>query len=590
MLLDRSLTDRIWKGEPRLQAVVGLEISIDPPKGAKDHIAVVEITLVPRTGGAASLVALMPEAKRYNTSALSTKSTAFGGSAVARMITVGYSERRRGQVFYVFQDADTIALERIINTEHGDSSLTFGWAFRPVLGRRSVAPGIRQLFAVIALPAADLPKTAAQTFDVKARTYWRKYDRSTLTGKTERRLDSGVGPLPPLLVENSAAYERALRAEVECAEWSATDDKTAVVTVTGKNFFPGTRVFFGPRSYDSPATGLTIKSDKTFELRTTIQEIASGEAVVSGRYGPAVLLEAAKSGGCLHSAAAGLRINGIDYNIVPGSDNTDVNVVVQEMNGGQLTDLPGHAVLSIGQAVFSSPYFEQKVRCDAILPSGEKTQADCLRLTYVVPSTLLAKDAIARIRVPFAGRAWSGAVPIAQDLDVYEARVIGGTPNVLIAISGRGFGPDWTVQLDRLYTPRGDPRLTVTPGTLSFLVPENALKGFTHVLVQVPNSVTIVVPLARGGPPKGAPALATGQAVPQTKVDSAGEIRFTGSNLGLIRAVKFGAESLPFAVNADGSELRAVLSRAVTAKAGTVVLLLEKEDKTYIPASLQIVP
>jgi hypothetical protein len=180
MLLERSLTDRLWKGEPRLQAVVGLEISIDPPRDARDHSAVVELTLT--TTSPPSLVALMPEAKRYNASALSTKTNAFGGAAVAQILTIGYSEQRRGQVFYLFQDVDTIALERLSRPGDSDTdALSFGWSFRPVLGRRSVAPGVRQLFAVLSFPVPDLGTTPPQQVAVKARTYWRKYDQSSLS-------------------------------------------------------------------------------------------------------------------------------------------------------------------------------------------------------------------------------------------------------------------------------------------------------------------------------------------------------------------------------------------------------------------------
>jgi hypothetical protein len=117
MILDRALSDRLnlttgfpaggWS--PRLQAVLGLNVSVVPERDHIDSAAVVRIRLtlvrkdhVGRTTQIAtdrpnaSLVAMMPLERTYNASALSSKSNAFGASAVAKMITVGYSERRRG--------------------------------------------------------------------------------------------------------------------------------------------------------------------------------------------------------------------------------------------------------------------------------------------------------------------------------------------------------------------------------------------------------------------------------------------------------------------------------------------------------------
>lgn len=114
MLLERSLSDRLEGDEPRLQAVLGFNVTIDPPRTANDAVAVVEITLIqvadpagtgqsdpaetkPEASADAadkpttplSLVAVMPQEKTYNAAALSTKSHAFAGSAVAKIIQVG---------------------------------------------------------------------------------------------------------------------------------------------------------------------------------------------------------------------------------------------------------------------------------------------------------------------------------------------------------------------------------------------------------------------------------------------------------------------------------------------------------------------
>ena len=190
MVLDRALSDRLLNRTftSRLQTVVGFNVSIDPPRDAENAVAIVEITLSKKgdgnknakrsesitrkpddaTSDGPSLVAVMPQEHTYNSIALSSKSRAFGGSAVSKFIAVGFSERHRGQTLYVFRDSDTVSFERQSSPVGG--SVTFGWAFRPVLGRKSVAPGSRQLFAVISLPEDD--STSLTRRQTVLRTVW----------------------------------------------------------------------------------------------------------------------------------------------------------------------------------------------------------------------------------------------------------------------------------------------------------------------------------------------------------------------------------------------------------------------------------
>jgi hypothetical protein len=164
MLLDRSLSDRLLPLTPaltsRLQTVIGFNVTIDPPRDAENAEAVVEITLrckdateCSKDGLEPSLVAAMPQEHTYNSVALNSKANAFGGSAVIKLVSVGYSERRRGQTYYMFRDNDTISFQRQSVPRSGE--ITFGWAFRPVLGRKSVAPGTRPTVPVVSAPISD---------------------------------------------------------------------------------------------------------------------------------------------------------------------------------------------------------------------------------------------------------------------------------------------------------------------------------------------------------------------------------------------------------------------------------------------------
>ena len=156
----------------------------------------------------------MPQEKTYNSAAVSTKSNAFGGAAVVKMVQVSYSQRKRNQVFYLYRDTDTLSYQRMIAGE--PNKIVFGWMFRPVLGRRSVSPGLRQLFAIVSLPAKD--GDTNHFLNANIRTYWKKYDRKTMTSferrDTNRATEVGFGlslglSEPQILsdrYENTASY------------------------------------------------------------------------------------------------------------------------------------------------------------------------------------------------------------------------------------------------------------------------------------------------------------------------------------------------------------------------------------------------
>jgi hypothetical protein len=305
MLLERSISDRLITDKTipenpdstdlngsKLQAVVGFNVRLNPPTNNKDMAAFVEVT-IERCENAActikkpiSLVAMMPQEKTYNTSALSTKSNAFGGSAVFKIFTVGYSERRRGQTFYLYQDADTITFQPM--NQIGDISNispTFGWEFRPVLGRRSISPGERPLFAVISLDKRDLlDNKDLSKLKVSVRTYWKKYDRKTLTVKSEE-VNARSFEYNNTVVPTTTRFQNNLKPLVNKFSFNQLDDRNVVVSVDGENFFTGTNILIGNSVFDNPANGLTIKSDQSLQIRTTLEAISSGDLVINGRYG-----------------------------------------------------------------------------------------------------------------------------------------------------------------------------------------------------------------------------------------------------------------------------------------------------------------
>ena len=326
MLLERSLSDRLHKeGGTRLQTVLGFNVSIDPPRGSENSAAVVEVNVRTEGGEPVSLVALMPQEKTYNAVAIHTKSNAFGGSAVSGMTTVGYSERRRGQIFYLYRDNDTLSFERMATS---DRDLTFGWQFRPVLGRKSVSPGMRQMFAVVSLPLSDDSDASKyESLKVSVKTYWKKYYPGTLTTADRGKVGAwpyitklfslglaqvlptkGVVERPsgsPVRVPTTARYQNDLRPEVHDVRWTRVDDRNALVSIRGDNFFSGTTVVMGG---PSPAVGVVIKSTQAMDVMTPIENIGAGTAMVIGRYGVAEPV-VAKADACTPTTPSGTTLS-----------------------------------------------------------------------------------------------------------------------------------------------------------------------------------------------------------------------------------------------------------------------------------------
>ncbi len=342
MLLDRALSDRIYPqgsgGGTRLQTVLGFNVSLDPPRTANDAVAVVEVTLKSDPEGDISLVALMPQEKTYNAAALSSKSNAYSGAAMAGAFQVSGGMRKRSQVFYLYKDVDTLSYERM--TPNG--SIVFGWMFRPVLGRRSVTPGFKQLFAVLALPRTDCidhAKDTAKDDDCAVkmtpivRTYWKKYDRNTQTGfrraEANRARDAwyglSMGLAKPQLfshegyqnyreygtvrVGGTGEYQRQLTPTVTRIEWRPTGAKTASISVKGNNFFTDTQVLLGDTKYSEAGGNMAIKSDQSFELASTLDQVANGTGVIEGRYGLSTPLVNAGPANCVDTCAYGVEID-----------------------------------------------------------------------------------------------------------------------------------------------------------------------------------------------------------------------------------------------------------------------------------------
>ncbi len=601
MLLERSLTDRLWASapaanpptsQPRLQAIIGFNVSVSPPRFAKGKAAVIMVELTPRKGsGSASLVALMPQEKTYNSAALSKSASAFGGSAVIKVVTVGYNYQRRNETLYLFRDADTVSFEDR-GTQNDGGTLRFGWEFRPVLGRKSVSPGMRQMFAVVAMPDGDGYSTHTDSgfpYSVKVHTYWKSYDRNNLTTKAQE-----VSPRDATF-EGSVPYteqsQSALGPKVRHVSWSPTGPETAVVTVQGENFFPGTSLLLGKQTYSTQADGLLLKSDQSLQLTTTIAALGGGEIVLNGRYGSSRLLIPDAS------VNPGILINEMSLDSNPARQQWPLSLKIQSRDGSALdfasvihaTDRPDPIITVAGKFV-QGPYHYQPSTCKVPLPppTGGTQDRACVLVQVLVPADVVKSEAAVQIRFPLLGPTWSDSQPYYDPAQVLKVVRVGTGSKSSLAISGESFDESSTVQLDRIYHVRPGELYLADSHLLTMYVDSATLAQYKSLVVFPHGTGTarlLDIPPSKPDPIK---AKLDGAQQASAQVGSAPSVTFTGTGLSAITVVKFGYEELTFKVADDGKSIQVFLSRRVTQKEGPVQILLSDASGTLTPASVSI--
>jgi hypothetical protein len=426
MLVDRSLTDRLYGSESRLEAVVGFDIDLEPDEDSRDAAAVVEVTASMgsctdglkdhcATGASPSVVALMPEQGSHNAATLSQSAVGLGGAVAAAVYSAGISLQKRNQVFYLYRDMDTVSFEEPTPNQR---FIKFGWQFRPVLGRHSIDPGMRHLMVVIGLPAADIGKNIP-TLTLHVSTHWQRYNQKNQT-TTEKGYVWHSLPgqqdydLAGVEVPTSLETQDDLGPRISNVQWIPTDAGNGVAVVAGKNFFPGTTVQLGARAYRTTADGLTVKSDKELEVSAPLSVAVAGGAL-SGRYGKALALRSSLE----DLEAGGVRITRLQLS--PEGDDldelvADVSILPDqhghEVDFDQVTkQLNSPIVLVDGKPEPGTPHFFRNG--DPVCDPNRKTPCSIpAQLIAFVPSKDLSKGSPQiTVMFPFDGPNWTDTVP-----------------------------------------------------------------------------------------------------------------------------------------------------------------------------------
>lgn len=465
MLLDGALSDRLIptdgngsataysgsvKYSPRAQAIIGFQISVDPLQDYRNAVAEATIIIDNKKvsasglggyGDEPSLMMLLPRNKTYNSISISRDTKSFGFGALVNVFSLGMSQDKRGETYYIAKDTDTVALERIpglpvYGLEKSSSAgqkpryrgVSFGWQFRPVFNRAAVEPGVRQVFAMLSLPASVLEDKWEGKVHVI--TYWRHYDRGT--GAVGKPIEGTVceWDLDDIVVPIGSGVEEALKPRIDKARWEDAGSGNAVVTLEGSNFSLGTDIACGDTILGEKS--LSYASAKRIRFTIPASSVVRGDVTVMGRYGTASLKQSIANGDDLYKGArlAPPRL------IQQGDQTTAVELTLSQVANPSklLTDRPPVVQLDgqlfgIGDKPFAS------------VSADDLQQTLTIRLN--VPTEVLSKARELTVRDLLGPTAISVGLGAGEGACVAQKAVVLSTGDpVSVALFGSGFRDD----------------------------------------------------------------------------------------------------------------------------------------------------
>jgi hypothetical protein len=623
-LYEGSLSDRMILNESRLQTVLGFQVSISPPVRYEDCVAIVEMSVRTRQVAAiadnpamteqpVSLVALMPQEKTYNAEATTSVERSLDSAAAAKVFSFGVGSRRASTGAFIRRDPETVAFERKPGTSPTllDNATTFGWEFRPELGRRAVSPGPRQLMAVIAVPASDAEHSGEIALEIRTRSYWRSYNRKRQTSGPAWswlpwRVDrSGefTSSIQELTIPNTAKIQETLAAKVSEIDWSMTGGGKAYVKVTGRNFFPGTRVLIGGQTKQEKDGTLTLKSEQVLEFEAPLESLVMGDAVLIGRYGKSVGLEdmRLRPVRSLNIWSASIRPmrNAKVLRLTVDIFGQDVNGNGQQFSIAHLSGLPD-PILCVGNEAVPAPYdFSEQ---DILPREPTFTPPRILRVEAWISASSLAKSREVSFRIPFCGLDYYINQPMAYSEPTVTRMGSDALNTVFRVYFPQVFAANQTgisVDLDQTYIP-GMPQLLATGTTTTgaseyrFTVPTELISRYQNMVVGVGKGEPYVIPIPQEEKPPVKALIDTSAAPAKVNKGKRGPVEWQGTGLDTIRTITFTPAAAPpaaitdgstpapattpsaipqdFAVYSDGTRLIVYLSDTVTAQAGKFAL------------------
>lgn len=347
-LLNQSYSDRIIsEGEEfktRSQAYIGFTVNIEPK--FENHVAEVEITIFndrsddskkadPKPDQKLAVINLFPEEKTYNVAKITDDKKSLGAGAIVSILNVGAAYGKSTNKLYLAKDTDTVAFQRDQPTVEYDKdssgfyfvskkgvtkyrerdpdkdptgnvtevrktreSTTFVWQFRPVLGQKTVTPGVRKVFALIAIPKEESSdKNWEGSFQIN--TQWKSLSRGGITeekvgwidrarisltgGKIGSKLYTACGG--NLLIPSSKKVDSALKPKIDNATWTDNANGQVTVIADGRNFTKDTQILFGDLVIDQSKKNLSIIGEQRLIFTVPAKNILKFPPTVINKYG-----------------------------------------------------------------------------------------------------------------------------------------------------------------------------------------------------------------------------------------------------------------------------------------------------------------
>lgn len=505
LILERALSDRIFEGEPRLQAVLGFPISITPPEYASGCCANIEVSISSKAGEPPSVVALLPQERTFNSAVETRRSGSVSLGGPFKWLNLGFQGRGSSAENSLDRLPETIGT---LGTA-GASETRFGWQFRPIAGRTSVTAGMRQMFAVLALPQQDLKENDKLSLTINIRTNWRRFNRRTAISSDRLNLRAWFSDRPVsethvwpkgLDVGSTVSVEENLKPCVDKIIWQPVSVNRAVVTVTGSNFFPGTAIIVGEQNYRTPDDGLVIKSEKTLQLTLPLNALIY-DAILDGRYGPSMpLLSPPDSAGL-----PAIKFDWVSLSTPVGAKVAQLKMSFVSLDGVESIDwrkfsgLPD-PLLQVNDKILNTPLYFYPAEGKGPLYS----RIECWTL---IPSDLVPTDnCLLVLKFPFLGPQWTFPYQLfLPHPKISVTRAAAGDRKVSLMILGKegttfgtnSRGEKWSVKLDKTYEISADGELQLVRSNLMVLsVMEDIVKKFdTLVILPPPDGGAIILPV-----------------------------------------------------------------------------------------------
>jgi hypothetical protein len=570
LALERAASDRHFNGTtaggrtfsfPRQPILLGFQVSVDSLSRYRGAVAEVRISLEDPDGKMISLLTLLPTRDTYNVAAITRKSTSLGAGAIVNVFQVGVGFRRGRGTYYLVQDSDVLGLEYPGTTPQ---QLTFGWQFRPVLGRKSVDAGLRQVYALVTLPQSQNSNDDRPIIGT-VETRWRRWNanRQGLGDEIPGSLETQPFFLSPAMFRNLG---RDLAPSVAGVDWVDLGADRALVMVDGQNFYSDTQVAVGDILLDR-SNGLQIPEEGRLLFTTSLKALAaSRDASLLGRYGR-VPLETPGAG----AEQASVKVESLDF-----LNPETVRIRLSAEGFGKLEK----PIVVIGDTVFGGRDRPLRIR--------RKPKGTISGFELEAPISLIRTAQRFVVRDLFGGDdLFAEFRPVLTD-DFTATKVVTlakRKQGPLLGVVGTNFDQRMAVEVGgqeigvRVV---GDP-----PASLLTFEPANDLiAGVDQVVIRrkgtpIPPVLLTLNPKPEVKKPKLPESTQVSQGFSQPK-------KFIGTDLDSITKVVFEKEELKFEVVDKGAALEVVLTTHVTGTAGPKALEVHLVDGAVLFLPLEV--